>query len=942
MVTITVTPVSPAPTLASAAPNSGAQAQTNLNVVLTGTNFLANPICSFGAGIEVNSCTFNSATQLTANMDVLASAALGPRNIIITDTDTQTATLANGFSVVAGTALPAPTLTAVTPNAEFQGTTNATITLTGTNFQPAPTCNFDSDFGGTVNTCTFVSPTQINVNLTIAANATLGEHNVIVINADGQSATMINGFTVAQNLGNTVQLGAGFTAGAMVTNGNAQLNGSLLELTDGGQFEASSAWYATRVNVQNFVTDFTFQITPGTTADGFTFALQGNSTAALGVAGGPLGYGLDSATGTGGISNSVAVKFDLYDNFGEGIDSTGLYINGASPTIPFVDMSGSGVDLHSGDVFDVHMIYGGTSLSMTITDTVTNAVFAHTWTIDIPGTIGATTAFAGFTGGTGGITATQNILTWTLGPTPVVGFAPASPIDFPDLVTGTSTAPIIITVTNSGGAALHISSVTVMGINATDFAIASNTCTAAAIAVNATCTVGVTFTPTGTGARLANLQFTDDASSSPQILALTGNGLASATPGVTVTPSSPIMLPSTIQGATSAPIVVTVTNSGNAVLNISTATLTGINAGDFTLASNSCNGAAVAANAACSVGITFTPSATGARLASFQVTDNAPASPQTFALSGTGNSSTPTAPAIVITPATIAVAGTQGTANSSTNIVISNSGNAPLHISGVVFGGANVLEFVNPSNPCIGTPIAPNTSCSISVTFAPLGVGTRTETITITDDAPKSPQTFTINGTASPVYAVTSAPSALTTAVTAGQTAQYSLQLTPGIGYSGPLTMACSGAPATTSCTVTNPIQLTAGAPSSVSVAITTVKSSLVPYTDRRPKFSPSSYLLLFLFSMCLAALAILNQLEHRSGFLAGRLGYAGGLLVLVLAGYGLTGCASSGMSVVTPNPPSTVGTQKGTFTLTLTPTASSMSGKPLQLSPIQLTLTVN
>ena len=377
VVTITVTPVSPAPTLASAAPASGAQAQTNLNVVLTGTNFLANPVCSFGAGIEVNSCTFNSATQLTANVDVLASAAVGPRNIVVTDTDTQTATLANGFSVVAGTALPAPTLTAITPNAEFQGTTNATVTLTGTNFQPAPTCNFDSDFGGTVNTCTFVSPTQINVNLNVAPTATLGGHNVSVTNADGQSATIINGFTVAENLGNTVQLGTGFTAGAMVMNGNAQLNGSVLELTDGNQFEASSAWYATRVNVQNFVTDFTFQVTPGTTADGFTFALQANSTAALGVAGGPLGYGQDSSTGTGGIPNSVAVKFDLYDNFGEGIDSTGLYINGASPTIPFVDMTGSGIDLHSGDIFDVHMTYDGTSLIMTITDTVTNAVFTH-------------------------------------------------------------------------------------------------------------------------------------------------------------------------------------------------------------------------------------------------------------------------------------------------------------------------------------------------------------------------------------------------------------------------------------------------------------------------------------------------------------------------------------------------------------------------------------
>jgi hypothetical protein len=833
VVTIIVKPTSPKPTLTSAKINGlaalGSQGQTNLNVILTGTNFLPNPICSFGPGVDVNSCTFNSATQLTANVDVLATAAVGTRNILVTDTDTQTAPLANGFSVVAGTALPAPLLTAVTPNAVFQGTTNVALTLTGANFQPAPTCNFDSDFGGTVNTCTFVSPTQINVNLVVSAGATLGGHNVIVTNADGQSATMINGFTIAENLGPTVQLATGFTPGALVLNGDAQLNESVLQLTDGQEFEASSAWYATPVNVKNFVTDFTFQITPGLTADGITFAIQNNSTAALGVAGGPLGYGPDLSTGIGGIPKSVAVKFDLYDNSGEGIDSTGLYVNGALPTVPAVDMTASGIDLHSGDIFDVHILYDGVSLAMTVTDTVTKAVFTQTWTIDIPGTVGATTAYAGFTGGTGGLTATQNILAWTLGPIPVVGFSPASPIGFPDVATGTSSAPISITVTNSGGAPLHVSSVTIIGTNPTDFGIASNTCTAAATAVNTTCTVGVTFTPSGTGQRLANLQFTDDASSSPQILALSGNGVSSTTNG----------------------------------------------------------------------------------------------------------------PAVVISPASVAVAGTQGTASTSTNIVISNSGTAPLHISGVVFGGANVSEFVNPSNPCVGTPIAPNTSCTISVTFAPLGTGARAETVTITDDAPNSPQSFTVNGSASPAYTVTSPSSALTVAVTAGQTAQYALQLTPGVGYSGPVNLACSGAPATTVCTVTNPVQLTTGAPTSVNVTVTTMKSSLVPNTDRRLNPPLSRYLMLLTLTMCLAALVLLNQLKRSGGFLPGRLAYASGFLVLVLAGYGLAGCASSGVSMVTP-PPTTTGTQKGTYTLTLTPTASSMSGKPLQLSSTQLTLTVN
>ena len=112
----------------------------------------------------------------------------------------------------------------------------------------------------------------------------------------------------------------------------------------------------------------------------------------------------------------MAVKFDLYNNAGEGVDSTGLYINGAVPTVPAVDMTGSGVDLHSGDVFNVHMVYDGSTLTMQITDASTQQSFVTSWTIDIPGTVGGTTAYAGFTAGTGGATATQEILNWSFVP----------------------------------------------------------------------------------------------------------------------------------------------------------------------------------------------------------------------------------------------------------------------------------------------------------------------------------------------------------------------------------------------------------------------------------------------------------------------------------------------------------------------------------------------
>jgi hypothetical protein len=58
-------------------------------------------------------------------------------------------------------------------------------------------------------------------------------------------------------------------------------------------------------------------------------------------------------------------------------------------------------------------VYDGTTLTLTITDLVTTATYTTSTVINIPATVGGNTAYVGFTGGTGGYTATQKILTWT-------------------------------------------------------------------------------------------------------------------------------------------------------------------------------------------------------------------------------------------------------------------------------------------------------------------------------------------------------------------------------------------------------------------------------------------------------------------------------------------------------------------------------------------------
>src|SRR4029077_7380044 len=170
---------------------TGSQGQNNLSLSLAGTNFQASPSCSFGAGITVNSCTYNSSTQLTANISIASNATVGARNVTVTNVDNQSTTLASGFSVQTA---PPPTLTSATPNTGSQGQNNLGVTLAGSNFQASPSCSFGA--GITVNSCTYNSSTHVCANISIASNATVGARNVTVTNVDNQSATLASGFSV--------------------------------------------------------------------------------------------------------------------------------------------------------------------------------------------------------------------------------------------------------------------------------------------------------------------------------------------------------------------------------------------------------------------------------------------------------------------------------------------------------------------------------------------------------------------------------------------------------------------------------------------------------------------------------------------------------------------------------------------------------------------------
>jgi lectin family protein/legume-like lectin family protein/fibronectin type III domain protein len=232
--------------------------------------------------------------------------------------------------------------------------------------------------------------------------------------------------------------------GDLTNNGNATFVGNFLQLTDAVGGQVGSAFYSQpptpQVDISNFSTSFTFRLhdpqTPDAWADGMAFVIHNDLRGpdALGPAGGGLGYGPDQNTGGdcragNSIRNSVAIKLDIWNNVGEGTNSTGIFTDGRSPTLRCpglgaefpdnsVDMEGTPIQLRDNHPKQVDLSYDGNTLTETITDLVTLGKFTATYTVDIPSLVGGSTAYVGFTGATGGVWAVHEVQTWTFGGTP--------------------------------------------------------------------------------------------------------------------------------------------------------------------------------------------------------------------------------------------------------------------------------------------------------------------------------------------------------------------------------------------------------------------------------------------------------------------------------------------------------------------------------------------
>ena len=603
------------------------------------------------------------------------------------------------------------------------------------------------------------------------------------------------------------------------------------------------------------------------------FAIQADSQGNAYVAGG-------TSSGSGGSGPFPVTEGALQTAFPTGAFGVG-FVSELDPTLSkllYSSYFGGSGDGNSQDIDAVN----GIAINASTPPTVYLA--GQTFSTDFP-VVGTPVAplHAGLNGpGDAFVSSLQLIPTLTVTP---------SPFDFGIEQLNVKTAPQPFVVTNNTASGVTFKSIAVTGVSPasnTDFAISSDGCSPSVAAGAAPCTVNVTFTPSVAAAESANLVITavvtNGGQSSTQTFTvnLTGTGSTTA-PGVKFNPTS-VAFGNQAVNTTSAPTPVTLTNSGLGPLTISSIATSG----DFAETSTGATAcpigpATLAAGASCTINVTFTPTATGARTGTLSVTDNASGSPHTIPLTGTGTSSTST---VSLSPTTAALGNQMVTTTSAaTPIKLTNTGTGPLTINSIAASG----DFAETSTGASACPTSPATlaagaNCTINVTFTPTATGARTGTLSVTDNASGSPQTVSLSGTGWD-FQVT-APSA----ENGRHSLTFNATMTPLGGFNQSVAFTCT-APAGTTCSIASPITATDGmTPQSVQVTVTR-NSVLMPLSaPRMPPLSIGAVTALIL------ALTLLLLLPKQKA-LRGRLGLAAVVVILVV----LAGC-SSGPSALQGN----------------------------------------
>jgi hypothetical protein len=325
------------------------------------------------------------------------------------------------------------------------------------------------------------------------------------------------------------------------------------------------------------------------------------------------------------------------------------------------------------------------------------------------------------------------------GVAPVIGIAPST-LAFGNQTVNIASTPKQVTISNTGTSTLTISAIARSGANAGDFSFSP--AAPLSVAPGGQTLLNVTFTPTVAAAESASLDLTDNTPAGTHSIPLSGTGVV---PNISVIPANGLNFGIQAVKTPSAPLTLTASNIGLGTLLISSLTFTGPNLADFSFPAGftpptPANPITVAPGSNVVLSVIFTPSDSIAEQAALNITGNA--SPQTVSLSGTGG-----VPHMTVSPSTLTFSQQLvDTTSGPATVSITNSGSADLTITSASITGTNASEFAVATTLPI-TVVKNGGTRTIAITFSPTGASARTATLTLTGNAPESPQAVTLTGT---------------------------------------------------------------------------------------------------------------------------------------------------------------------------------------------------
>ncbi len=313
--------------------------------------------------------------------------------------------------------------------------------------------------------------------------------------------------------------------------------------------------------------------------------------------------------------------------------------------------------------------------------------------------------------------------------------------DFGDVVLN-ATATMSFEIRNTGNEDLSVSTVSIAGGDASEFAIQGGS-GAFVINPDSTRTIAVDFSPTLIGQRLTTLRIaSNDPDENPFDVALSGNGTPPPAPDIAALPDSNDFGDVVLN--TTATQTFEIRNTGNLDLHVSATALSGANADVFAITTG--GGAFTLAPADTrNIAIRFAPTTLGAKAAALELTSDDP-DEATFLIPLLGNGIAVPVPEITVLPASLDYGSVVVGVSSSGSFEIRNDGQASLSVSGLSIIGTDKADFVLADGTAFS--VAAGTSQTVDVTFVPTSTGAKSATLRLANnDADESVLDLPLSGT---------------------------------------------------------------------------------------------------------------------------------------------------------------------------------------------------